>query len=278
MNSLNGKTVLVTGGAQGIGKGLARACLNDGATVVIVNLNEKVADESVAELSALGPIRALQADVSDRAAVDAMFDDIWSKEGPVDLVFSNAGFGGSAPVADMPWADAEQMMAVNFYSSLHVAQSYVGRLKAQERGGHIMITGSENSLFLPSFTADMAMGIYGASKHAQLIMAEWLRYELRGTEIGVSFLMPGPVRTEKLAATFDMIDKGNDDPNAPVLIPKSAEKALRELFITPDECARVALKGLKLGLFYIPTQPHIKDELRHRADELAASFEKLGLA
>jgi NAD(P)-dependent dehydrogenase (short-subunit alcohol dehydrogenase family) len=277
MRDLKDKTVLVTGGARGIGKGLARASLKEGARVIIVNRTQQIAEQTVEELSALGPIRALQCDVADRAAVDGMFDDIWAQEGPVNLVFSNAGFGGSAPIVEMPMPDVEQMMAVNFYSSLHVAQSYTPRIIGSDAQGHIVFTGSENSLFLPTFTADMAMGIYGVTKHAQLIMAEWLRYELRDTNVGVSFLMPGPVRTESLAATFEMLDKGKADPNAPVLMPANAEKALRELFITPDQCAEVALRGLKQGLFYIPTQPHIKEEAQHRYKELMASFDKLEL-
>ena len=93
-DSLEGKIVLVTGGARGIGKGLAAACLAEGAKVVITNLNAQAGRQAEEALSALGHVRSVRCDGTDRADVDALLDDIWRNEGPLDLVFSNAGTGG----------------------------------------------------------------------------------------------------------------------------------------------------------------------------------------
>lgn len=255
--NLSGKRVLVTGGAQGIGKGLARSCLKRGATVVICNLDEQVAAETVAELSPLGPIRSLRSDVSKRSEVDALLDDMTAKEGLPDLLFCNAGYGGASPILDMPMVDVQSLFEVNFYSMVHITQSYVPRVKGQ---GHIMYTGSENSLVAPPYLKDMHMGMYGATKHAMLVLAEWLRSELDGSGVDVSVLMPGPVLTERLAANID---------NFP--------EALKELFMTTDACAEVALAGLEKGLFYIPTQSHIRADVEERYQEIMAAFDALGL-
>lgn len=278
MDSLNDKTVLVTGGAQGIGKGLARACLSEGARVITTNLDPAVAQSTEAELASLGPIRAVQCDATDRAAVDGLLDSIWATEGPIDVVFCNAGSGGMQPILESSMEQIHDQFAVNFDSCIHLAQSYARRMLPENRPGHIMFTGSEHSLVLPQGSEPLSMAIYGGSKHALLIMAEWLRYELRDSQISVSMLLPGPVLTERLAATFDALEHNPDDPELRGRFSKSAEQALRERFITTDECAAVALRGLKAGLFFIPAQPHIKDDVDRRYREVCEAFTTLGIA
>ena len=278
METMSGKVVLVTGGAQGIGKGLARACLREGARVVITNLDTEVAARTVAELSQLGEIRAARCDATERSAVDALVDDIWAREGALDLVFSNAGAGAMCPVLEMPMSEVHDQFALNVDACLHLAQSVVPRWTAANRAGHIMFTGSENSLVLPAGTADLAMGVYGATKHALLILAEWMRYELRETSVTVSMLLPGPVLTERLAATFQALEDNPDDPGLRSVFSREAEQTLRERFITPDQCAEMALKGLKQGLFFIPTQAYIKDDVDARYREVSDAFRAMGLA
>jgi len=278
MNTVTNKTVLVTGGARGIGKGLARACLAEGARVIITNLDTAVAAATVDELSAMGEIRAIRCDATDRSAVDSMLDDIWGNEGPVDIAFSNAGTGDMAPILDMPIEAVHKLFSTNFDSALHLAQSYAPRLIEADRPGHIMFTGSEHSLDMPPWCADLGFGIYGATKHAMLVIAEWLRSELQGTGVSVSVLMPGPVVTEGLQATFEALAANPDDPALRSRFSKSTELGLRERFISTERCAEIALRGLKEGLFFIPAQPHIKDDVDARYRELSAAFETLGLA
>ena len=278
MDTLNNKTVLVTGGAQGIGKGIARACLQEGARVITTNLDPVVAANTVAELSSLGQLRAVRCDATDRRAVDAMLDDIWANEGPVDVVFCNAGSGSMRPILETTIDQVHDQFAVNFDSCLHLAQSYAQRLIPEGRAGHIMFTGSEHSLVLPQGSEPLSMAIYGSSKHALLIFAEWLRYELRDSNIGVSMLLPGPVLTERLAGTFAALEANPNDPELRATFAESAEQALRERFISTDECAAVALRGLKAGLFFIPAQPHIKDDVDRRYQEVCDAFATLGIA
>ena len=278
MESLSDKIVLVTGGAQGIGKGLARACLKRGAKVVITNLDPAIAAATVAELSEHGPIRAVRCDATDRAAVDALFDDVWGTEGPVDLAFCNAGAGGMGQILETPMKDVHHQFSTNLYSAIHMAQSYIPRLVEANRAGHVMFTGSENSLVLPPANADLAMGIYGGTKHALLAVAEWLRYELRDTAVTVSLLMPGPVLTERLAATFEALAHDPDNPEIRGRFPEHVERTLRERFISPDECAEIALRGLAQELFFIPTQAYIRDDVDARYREVCAAFDALGLS
>jgi NAD(P)-dependent dehydrogenase (short-subunit alcohol dehydrogenase family) len=277
MKDLDGRTVLVTGGAQGIGKGLAKACLGAGARVVITNLDETIAARTVAELSALGSIRSVRCDATDRAAVDALLDQIWAVEGPIDVAFCNAGAGAMAPILEVPMEQVRGQFALNLESAIHLTQSLVPRLLAAGRPGHIMFTGSENSLVMPHENRDLAMGVYGGTKHALLVIAEWLRYELAETPVTVSVLLPGPVLTERLAATFDALAADPVDPALRGRFPQRAEQTLRERFISTDECAALALAGLRKGLFYIPTQAYILEDVEARYREIREAFAAMGL-
>ena len=89
--------------------------------------------------------------------------------------------------------------------------------------------------------------------------------------------MPGPVLTERLAATFEALA---EDPNSPARgrFTAEAEQTLRERFISTDACAEIALEGLQKGLFYVPTQAYIKDDVDARHAELTDAFEQLNLS
>ena len=273
--SLQGKVVLVTGGARGIGKGLARACLQEGARVVMTSLHAETGAQAAKELAELGEVRAQRCDATDRDAIEVLLDDIERREGPIDLVFSNAGTGGAERVLEASLNDIRALFATNFESSVLTAQAVIPRMLARGEPGHVMFTGSEHSVGLPAGNEDLGFAYYGATKHAMLIMAEWLREDLKGTPVSVSLLMPGPVLTEGVASTFSLLDQDPDNAAIRKRFSKQVESILRERVITKRECTRIALKGLRSGLFYIPTQPHIQDDIDRRHRELQSAFDAL---
>ena len=275
ITSLQDKTVLVTGGARGIGKGIARACLEEGARVVVTNLDIAVGKETEKELSSLGSIRALRCDGTDRLAVDELMDDVWANEGPIDVVFSNAGRGVSVSTLEASMDDVRNLFATNYESAVHLAQSYVPRMISADRPGHMMFTGSEHSVGLPAGNEGLNFGFYGATKHSLLALVEWLRADLEKTSVSVSLLMPGPVLTEGLASTFKILDTDPENAQIRKQFSKEVEALLRERIITTQQCARIALKGLKQGLFYIPTQSYILSDIERRYKELEHAFSVL---
>lgn len=275
--SLKDKVVLVTGGARGIGKGLAQACLREGATVVITNLHEEVGQQAVQDLAALGSIRWLRCDATDRDQVDALLDNVWQREGAVDLVFSNAGAGGTQRALDAPLSEIHDLFATNFESAIHLTQSYVPRMLRENKPGHIMFTGSEHSVGLPAGNEDLGFAFYGATKHAMLIFAEWLRADLRDTNVSASLLMPGPVLTEGVESTFRLLEEDPDNKAVRAVFSRQVEAILRERAITTEQCAQRALQGLRAGLFYIPTQAHIQQDIERRFEEMQSAFAEMGL-
>jgi len=272
ITSLEGKTVLITGGARGIGKGIARACLEERAQVVITNLDIAVGKETEEELSSLGSIRAMRCDGTDRLAVDELMEDVWANEGPIDVVFSNAGRGFSASTLEASMENVNDIFSTNYNSAVHLAQNYIPRMIALDRPGHIMFTGSEHSVGLPAGNEGLNFGFYGATKHALLALAEWLRADLEQTCMSVSLLMPGPVLTEGLAATFKILEADPENQQIRQQFSKEVEALLRERIISTQQCAQFALQGLRQGLFYIPTQPYIKSDIDRRQQELERAF------
>jgi short-subunit dehydrogenase len=131
---------------------------------------------------------------------------------------------------------------------------------AGERG-RLMVTASENSLSLPSAIRGSNLAFYGASKHALLIAMEWYRIEQEKGPLDLHVLLPGAVYTPLIAARLP-----------------EPEQAPAELeLIMPEECASIALKGMDLGLFYIPTQAHLLDDMQPRSDAIEASLAALGI-
>jgi len=253
------KTVLVTGGASGIGKALAEAFVARGAEVIIADRQAEAAVAVAASLNGL----AIACDLSDPAASAALLERAFAWRGRLDLVCANAGYGRNKRIIKEPFDDAAMnMFAVNLFAPFRLAQAYAAALTAAGQRGRLMITGSENSLSLPDAVRRNGLAAYGATKHGVLIMAEWLNEELRGETIDVHILLPGGVYTPLIAKH----------------IPDPKDLPPEMHIILPERCAEIALKGMDLGLFYIPTHAHIADDMRPRTDGIREALKALGLA
>jgi NAD(P)-dependent dehydrogenase (short-subunit alcohol dehydrogenase family) len=255
----HGTTALVTGGASGIGKALAQALVARGAAVVIADIDEAKLRAAAAEV---GAARAIVCDLADPAAPARLIEEAAAVTGRLDLVCSNAGVGHNRRLMKAALDDGvTRLFEVNLFAALRLAQAYHARLTAGGTRGRMLFTASENSLSVPAAVKGMGLGLYAASKHALLIMLEWMRDEMKDGPLDIHVLMPGAVYTPLVAR------------NLPD--PQMAPAALD--LIMPAQCAERALKGLDLGLFYIPTQPHLARDMRPRTDGVAEALAALGL-
>lgn len=254
-----GTTVLVTGGASGIGAALAKAFIARGAEVVIADLNEALLAETAAALGA----HAIPVDLAAPRAAGELIASAHAWRGRLDVVCSNAGIGHNARLMKpTPDDSVARLFSVNLFAAQRLAQAYVQVLEQTGARGRLMITGSENSLSVPAAVRGFGLGLYGATKHGVLILAEWLRDELEAGPISVHVLLPGAVYTPLIARALP----------DPALAPPQLG------LIMPDRCAEIALRGLDLGLFYIPTHAHIADDMRPRTEGVIAALRALGLS
>ncbi|MFT3728344.1 MAG: SDR family oxidoreductase [Terricaulis sp.] len=259
MISYTDTTALITGGASGIGKALARAFAARGAFVVVADLERDKVDAAVAEIG--DRARGFVCDLAQADAAEALINDAFAWRGRLDLVCSNAGIGRNKKLKNEPLGEeAERLFAVNYFAAVRVAQAYLKVLEPAGARGRLMITGSENSLSVPAAVKGRGLGLYGATKHGVLITAEWLRDECADT-LDVHVLMPGAVYTPLISR----------------VLPDPAQAPASLGLIMPERCAEIALKGMNLGLFYIPTHAHIGDDIKPRYEGVLDALVKLGL-
>ncbi len=260
MIDYSGQNVLVTGGASGIGAALAAGLAARGARVAVADRNLAGADAVAARIG--GGAIALACDLVDPAAPAALVEEVYGQFGTLSLICSNAGAGKAKRVLREPFDEtALALFQLNTFAGFRLAQAYVARLEAEGGRGRLMLTGSENSLSVPDAVKRFAMGVYGASKHGLLIMAEWLREEAREKPLDLHVLLPGGVYTPLVAGGLPDFDKLPPEMN----------------MISPERCAELALKGMDLGLFYIPTHAHLADDMQPRVRGVADALKALGL-
>ncbi|MBQ3276095.1 MAG: 3-oxoacyl-ACP reductase FabG [Oscillospiraceae bacterium] len=187
------KKALVTGGSRGIGAAICRALARDGWKVYI-NYNES-GDKARALAEETGGV-AVWADVSDEAAVRAMFDAV----GDVDLLVSNAGIAHAELVQDLSEADWRRLFAVNTDGAFHAVRAAVPGMIRRKRGNIIIITSVCGVWGSSCETA------YSATKGALIAMAKSLFKELGPSGIRVNAIAPGVIDTD-MTACFSAEEK-----------------------------------------------------------------------
>ena len=261
------RTVIITGGASGIGKSLAFRFGSQGANIVVGDIEHVALNNTVSELvsegiSAIG----IPVDVSDIDSVRSFRDEVISEFTPPYIVCLNAGVGAGGSIIDSDILDWEWVLGVNLWGVIHGLNVFMPILDKSDEG-HIVITSSiAGHLSYPN------MGAYNASKHAVLTIAETLHYELleKGSRIGVSVLCPGLVRTnildsdrnrpETLTSSIALGRSDEDD------MRKQIVREIYDLALDPDKVADLVFDAVDSKQFYIFTEDTFRDAIinRHR--------------
>ena len=182
-DNLNGKRVLVTAGASGIGKATAEAFLAAGAHVLICDIDEDLLAGCAAW--AVAPI-AVRADVSKSADVDHMFDVLEKDLGGIDVLVNNAGIAGpTKPVDEVTDAEWAQTMSINVDGQFFCARRAARLMKAQRSGAIINISSTAGRIGMP------LRAPYSTSKYAVRGLTDVLAVELGEFDIRVNAILPG---------------------------------------------------------------------------------------
>ncbi|MFJ5714708.1 3-oxoacyl-ACP reductase FabG [Neobacillus sp. NPDC093127] len=198
-SSFKSKTVIVTGGSKGIGKGIARVFANHGANVAVVARNLEAAEACAAQLNGENEkVAAFSADVQDRDSMKAMAKEVNEKFGSIDVLCANAGIFPSASLEDMTNENWDTVMNTNAKGTFHAVQACIPYLKQAEYG-RIVITSSITG----PVTGYPGWSHYAASKAAQLGFMRTAALELAGEQITVNAVLPGNVLTEGLEGLGD---------------------------------------------------------------------------
>src|SRR5665213_1478901 len=194
--NLKGKSTIVTGGAKGIGYGIAYRLAEAGANVLVADLDEETANKTAQEFVGKGwTAEAMKVDVSDEEAVKNMINACKEKFGTVDILVNNAGIYPSEPVSQMTADDFERVMHVNL-RSVFLTTKYVAEVMKQQGGGKIINISSIDAIH-PSM---VGLAHYDASKHAVWGFTKNSALELAEHKIWINAIAPGGIATPGAAA------------------------------------------------------------------------------
>jgi short-subunit dehydrogenase len=183
----SGTRAVVTGASRGIGRAIARALADRGATVGLAARSTPELEKLAAELP--GNHQALTCDVALRASIATAIEDFAASAGGLDLLVANAGIAYYEPVAEQDLDRIENMTSVNWLGTVFTVKAALPIL-LEQGSGHIVVMSSGAGL--RGFPGAAA---YSATKAAQRIFAEALRHELAGTGVSLTTVYPGEIRT-----------------------------------------------------------------------------------
>jgi len=193
--SLAGKRVLVTAGANGIGRAIAEGFAENGAKVFICDVDEAALSRALSDLPG---VMGLRADVSDEASVAALFQAADAHLGGLEVMINNAGIAGpTGMVEDLDLADWNQTLAINLTGQFLCARQAVPRLKATQRASMINLSSAAGHLGFPGRSA------YAASKWGVIGFTKSLALELGPLGIRVNAILPGAVDGPRIRAVIE---------------------------------------------------------------------------
>lgn len=264
MTSIKGRVAVVTGGASGIGRGIAEQLIAEGAQVVIADLQEEALLATAAEIGAV----PMLVDVTDEASVEVLAASVLERFGSIGIVVNNAGVGPLARMTEMTPADWKWIIDVNLWGVIHGVSTFLPILSANADGGHIVNTGS-----MASFSPMSGAGAYAVTKYGVAALTEALALELEEEDspVHVTLLAPGTVRTNIKNSLRNRPDGGGGGLKD-VDIAEGAAADLR--WIDPIDAGRIVTRAIAGNDLYAITHPEWWHLVDARQQRVRAAFEK----
>jgi NAD(P)-dependent dehydrogenase (short-subunit alcohol dehydrogenase family) len=268
MTTLETGVCVVTGAASGIGRALAGAFGAEGMKVVLSDVNEPLLEEAADELTSRGvECVALVVDVSDAAAVERLADHATDRFGRVTVVCNNAGVSTIGRQWEIGIDDWDWVIGVCLRGVVNGVRSFVPRMLAQGGPAHVVNTASMGGLLTSPL-----IGPYAAAKHAVVGLSKGLRAELAGTEVGVSVVCPGMVRTPILEGMRAHLERTGTGQSAEVRFLFDALESGLAAGMPADVAAEMIVRAVKDNQFWVlPNGGAHLPSVRADFDEMLAS-------
>jgi NAD(P)-dependent dehydrogenase (short-subunit alcohol dehydrogenase family) len=270
MQNLSGKTAFVTGGASGIGLGIAKALLGAGMNVVIADIRNDHLQAAQAELGSPQQVLALKLDVTDRADFARAADAAEARFGKIHVLCNNAGVAVVGPTELATFADWDWVMGVNLGGTINGIVTILPRIMRHGEGGHIVNTASMSGL-MPHPGAT----IYCTSKGASVHMMECMRAELEPRGIICSAFCPGAVQSNIAEAAKTRPAQLSETGYAEADKRRQQGGNFFHLYMTKEAVGQRVLQGILNDELYILTHSEFRQGVEDRAQAMCAAVPDL---
>ena len=264
MEDLTGKVAFITGGASGIGLGLARAFLEEGMKVSLADWSDEHIAKAREQLAGNNAVHFVKTNVAERESLRAAAEETLEVFGRIHVLCNNAGVNGGGTAASEDFDEWDRAIAVNLGGVVNGTKIIVPIIRKQGEGGHVVNTSSMAGVVpLPGLAA------YSTAKYAVRGFSESLRMQLAKEGVGVSCLFPGATRTALVPLPEDR--PGTiDEENAPQFL-KDLWDAMRGA-IDPYDTGKAVVSAIKENRFYIFTNREFLEEVKQRHREIEEAF------
>ncbi len=270
MEIIEGKVAFITGGASGIGLGLAKVLVKAGARVVLADVRQDHLDQAGEWFAGQGmqdSVLGIRLDVSDREAYAAAAQQALRAFGKIHILVNNAGIGVSGSIKETRFDDWDWGLGVMLGGVINGILTFLPHLLAHGEGGHIVNTSSMAALVpVKNFP------IYGTAKMAMIGLSECLRADLAEDNIGASAFCPGPVQTNIRESAQTRPEKYRRNSGLAVREQQLQSRPNNPLWMDPVECGERILQGIRRNDLYILTHPEFKPGVTEHFDAILAAF------
>jgi len=274
MKSFQDKTAFITGAANGIGLGIARALLRAGANVAIADIDAAALSSTRSSLQRGGArVFDIALDVSDKDSLESAEEKVAAEFGNVHVLVNNAGITlGPIPVTDIQPAQWEWIFGVNLFGIVNALSAFLPRMQRHGEAAHVVNTASIGGL---QVNRELRNGSYSMTKYAVVALSEALELQLESTKIGVSVLCPALVRTtlqqsaqrrpERFGGPYEKVEHGRE----------LEMGAMQPDELEPDAVGERVLSAIGNDEFFIFTHPETRSWIEARHQRLMGGFDAL---
>lgn len=265
MDEFSSGAALITGGAGGIGIGIAQALAGKGLKLALADIDPVALEAAGDALRAQGAEVLTQVlDVRDREAWERAVCRVESELAPLQILCSNAGVAGShLPIEQTDWEGWAWTIDINLHGTFNALKTCLPRLRAHRRRSHIVCTAS-----LGAFLVGPGNAAYSATKAGVVAMCEALRGELAGTKVGISVLCPGLVNTGLLNNTRKL------GPAVPLGSHSDEVAAAIKLAMAPSEVGERVVDGIRDNRFWLFTHADLQPTVAKRCEEILSAMDR----
>lgn len=219
---ISGKTIVVTGAGNGIGRAVTLLLLSKGALVAGVDLNAAGLAETAEQAGAGARFSQHVVNITDREAVAALPAQVVEKHGQIDGLINIAGvIQQFVRVVDLPYSEIEKVMNVNFWGTINTCKAFLPTLLTRPQASII------NVASMGAYTPVPGQAVYGASKAAVALLTEALYAELLDTKVSVGIIYPGSIATDiAVNSGLAAMDESSDAPQQKTTSPQEAAEVI----------------------------------------------------